>query len=63
MPFDAHGMKSAPPRDIKDMIKDLKEAQSQKSNIFDTENKPSDIKKNISEAQQFLVQQILGKPF
>ena len=28
MPFDAHGMKSAPPRDIKDMIKDLKDAKT-----------------------------------
>lgn len=57
MPFDAHGMKSAPPRDIKDMIKDMKEAKSQKSNIFDSESNTSDIKNNIQETQKFLVQQ------
>ena len=28
MPFDAHGMKAAPQRDIKDMIKDMKEAKA-----------------------------------
>ena len=47
MPFDAHGMKAAPPRDIKDMIKEMKEAKAQKANIFDSETKNSDIKKNI----------------